>query len=234
MTSVADAWAVAKTVSGWLTVREAAFLFEAARAVPRGGRIVEIGSFLGRSTICLALGSRAGHGARIVAVDPHIGSPKHASLLRCTDTWPHFRANLARAGVDDLVTPIHATSSAAAPQVAGPIDFVFVDGSHELVDVRTDIACWLPKLRAGGVIAFHDSWHMRGVRAATSDLLRTRPGLSAPRLIDTISAFTVTPGEATRHLRFRAMRWLHGPAGFLRLTYRGTRMAPVLPLGQPT
>lgn len=233
MTSLAEAWRAARGISGWLTHREAAFLYEAARAVPRGGKIVEIGSFLGRSTVCLAHGSRAGNSAQIVAVDPHIGSPKHAHLLQCTDTWPHFLANLAQAGVADLVHAVHATSRDAAPGVPGPVDFLFVDGSHDLDDVRTDIECWLPKLRPGGVIAFHDSWHMGGVRGATSELLRRRPGLASPRLVDTISAFTRIPEAATSLPWFRALRWLRGPAGFLRLTYRGTRMAPV-PRRQPT
>lgn len=233
MTSLAEAWRAAQAISGWLTHREAAFLYAAARAVPRDGTIVEIGSFLGRSTLCLAHGSRAGNRARIVAVDPHIGSPKHAHLLQCADTWPPFLENLARAGVSDLVTAVHATSQDAAPGIPGPIDLLFVDGSHDLADVRTDIECWLPKLRVGGVIAFHDSWHMAGVRAATSELLRRRPGLGAPRLIDTISAFTRDPAATTTLAAFRALRWLRGPAGFLRLTYRGTRMAPVAPR-QPT
>lgn len=233
MTSLAETWRAARAISGWLTHREAAFLYEAARAVPHGGTIVEIGSFLGRSTLCLAHGSRAGNGARIVAVDPHIGSPKHAHLLQCADTWPPFLDNLARAGVSDLVTAVHATSLDAAPGIQGPIDLLFVDGSHDLADVRTDVECWLPKLRVGGVIAFHDSWHMAGVRAATSELLRRRPGLATPRLIDTISAFTRAPDAATSHAWFRVMRWLRGPAGFLRLTYRGTCMAPV-PRRQPT
>jgi predicted O-methyltransferase YrrM len=230
--SAAAAWTVARAVPGWLTAAEARFLFEGARAVPAGGRIVEIGSFLGRSTVCLALGSAAGNGAEVVAVDPHIGSPRHAHLLGCTDTWPHFLANLDRCGVRGRVQPLHATSAVGARATAGPVHFLFVDGSHELADVRADIAAWFPKLAPGALVAFHDSWHMAGVRQATSELLRTRPGLRAPRLVDTITAVTATGTAAPPpgHLAFRALRWVRGPAGFLRLTWRGTRLTPVAPV----
>jgi hypothetical protein len=152
-------------------------------------------------------------------------------MLACTDTWPHFLANLERTGVHRLVRPLRATSAAGAAATAGPVRLLFVDGSHELADVRTDIACWFPRLAPGALVAFHDSWHMQGVRQATSELLRTRAGLRAPRLVDTITALTCTGTDAPApgHRAFRLLRWLRGPAGFLRLTWRGTRLTPVGP-----
>jgi predicted O-methyltransferase YrrM len=45
---------------GWLTEAEGRRLLGAAAAVPAGGRIVEIGSFRGRSAIVLALGAGPG------------------------------------------------------------------------------------------------------------------------------------------------------------------------------
>ncbi len=44
-------------VEGWMTDAQAARLWQAARAVPETGQIVEIGSFHGRSTIVLAKGA---------------------------------------------------------------------------------------------------------------------------------------------------------------------------------
>ena len=61
-------------VEGWLTEAQAARLDGCARAVPPGGRIVEIGSFRGRSTIVLARAAAAG--VEVVAVDPHLGSDR--------------------------------------------------------------------------------------------------------------------------------------------------------------
>lgn len=226
MSAFSTCWQLAAAINGWLTSREARFLFELGRSVPRGGTVVEIGSFFGRSTVCLARGSLAGQCARIVAVDPQIGSPKHTHLLGCEDPFPWLCANLRRAGVGDLVEVRRCTSIEAARDSSGPVDVVFVDGSHEEHDVRADFDHWFPKLRVGGTIAFHDSWHMQGVRAVTTRLLWEGSELADPRLVDTITACTKTERRA-RHRAFVASRMLLGPVGFLRLTYRGTRLRRV-------
>ena len=36
------------------------------------------------------------------------------------------------------------------------VDLVYIDADHSYEGVRNDIAAWWPKLRNGGVIAFHD------------------------------------------------------------------------------
>lgn len=230
MGSFEECWSAARRINGWLTAPEGRFLYEAARRVPSGGRIVEIGSFFGRSTLCLAFGSRAGNAPEILSIDPHIGSPKHAHLLQCPDTYPYLLGNLRHAGVRDLVTPVKASSIEAATDVAGPIDLVFVDGSHEHEDVTNDIETWFPRLEHGGTIAFHDSWHMAGVRRVTGRLLLHSRRVANPRLIDTITALRKTD-ENRRAQRicnrlFLAGRLLRGAAGFLRLTYLGTRLEP--------
>lgn len=226
MSPFAAAWQLAETVNGWLTRDEGELLFTLAQALPPGSTIVEIGSFFGRSTICLARGSMAGSGARVVAIDPQLGSPKHAHLLACDDPEPWFLGNLERAGVRALVTPLRLTSVAAARDVAGPIDLLFIDGSHAYADVADDWAHWFPKLRVGGVVAFHDSWHMHGVRRLSGELLRRGAPLAKPRLIDTITLATKT-STLQRHRAFVAQRAVRGWRGFLRLTYRGTRLRPV-------
>lgn len=38
----------------------------------------------------------------------------------------------------------------------GTLDFVYIDGNHNLQNVINDIASWLPKLRSGGIMAGHD------------------------------------------------------------------------------
>ncbi|MEZ5967000.1 MAG: class I SAM-dependent methyltransferase [Planctomycetota bacterium] len=226
MNDFASCWRVAATVNGWLTRREAEFLFTAARSVPGGGTIVEIGSFFGRSTICLARGSRAGGGAHVHAIDPQLGSPKHTERLGCRDPYPWFLANLERAGIADLVTPHKTTSLAAAAAFEGAVDLLFLDGSHEEDDVAADYAAWFPRLRVGGLVAFHDSWHMRGVRRVTEELLRAGAPLTRPRLVDTITVCTKS-AAAQRHAGFVRMRAWRGLGGFLRLTCAGTRLASV-------
>jgi predicted O-methyltransferase YrrM len=223
MSDFAACWELARGVNGWLTRAEARLLYETARALSAGSTVVEIGSFFGRSTVCLARGSQDGTGAVVHAIDPQLGSQKHTHLLGCDDPSPWLLANLARAGVEKVVSVHKLTSAQAAAVVPGPIDLLFIDGSHEQESVQTDFALWFPKLRVGGSVLFHDSWHMSGVRRATADLLGRATLLCAPRLIDTITM--CTKGEQPRrHRAYLASRWLRGPLGFLRLTYGGTRL----------
>lgn len=221
-------WAIAQRINGWLTVREARLLFECARRAPADATIVEIGSFFGRSTVCLAHGSRAGHGARIAAIDPHIGSPKHEEQMGCDDTWPWFLDNLEAAGVRDLVTPIKKPSVDAIDDVEGDVGFLFIDGSHDEDDVAADFDTWFPRVRGGCDIAFHDSWHMTGVRRVSGRILRASTEIAEPRLVDTITLFRkLRSDERASRMRnrgFDAVRAVRGLAGFLRLTYRGTHM----------
>jgi predicted O-methyltransferase YrrM len=168
------AWAVARHVEGWLTEAQARRLFAAAAAVAPGGRVVEIGSFRGRSAIVLASA-----GADVVCVDPHAGSDRGpreiaADAGRGDADLEAFRANLARAGVADRVRHVRAFSDAALGEVPGPVDVLFVDGAHRFVPARADIRRWGDRVRPGGRMLVHDAWSSIGVTLAL--LTTTVPG----------------------------------------------------------
>jgi predicted O-methyltransferase YrrM len=168
------AWAVARHVEGWLTEAQARRLFAAAAAVAPGGRVVEIGSFRGRSAIVLASA-----GADVVCVDPHAGSDRGpreiaADAGRGDADLEAFRANLARAGVAARVRHVRAFSDAALGEVPGPVDVLFVDGAHRIVPARADIRRWGDRVRPGGRMLVHDAWSSIGVTLAL--LTTTVPG----------------------------------------------------------
>jgi predicted O-methyltransferase YrrM len=140
-------------VPGWLTDEEGEALYELARACTGRGVIVEIGSWKGKSTICLGLGSRAGTSVPVYAVDPHAD-------YRFGD----FKTNVERAGIADLVRPIASLSQPAADDFEEPIEFLFVDGSHEYDLVLEDFEKWVPKVVDGGWVAFHDTTWTAGPR----------------------------------------------------------------------
>jgi MMP 1-O-methyltransferase len=147
-----------KDVPGWLSDEEGEALYELARECTGRGVIVEIGSWKGKSTICLGLGSRAGNGVRIFAVDPH-ADYRHGE----------FKDNIERAGIADLVTPVKGLSQDVVEGFQEPIGLLFVDGSHEEEDVRHDFETWVPKVIEGGTVAFHDTtWHA-GVRKVVAE-----------------------------------------------------------------
>jgi MMP 1-O-methyltransferase len=140
-------------IPGWLTDEEGQALYELARRCRGDGVIVEIGSWKGKSTVCLGLGSRAGKSVPVYAIDPHAD-------YRFGD----FKTNVERAGLADLVRPIASLSQAAADDFVEPIELLFVDGSHEYDLVLEDFEKWMPKVVHGGWIAFHDTTWTKGPR----------------------------------------------------------------------
>jgi hypothetical protein len=143
-------------IQGWLLPAEGRALADLAR----GKRVLEIGSYCGLSTVCLA--RTAEH---VTAVDYFDG--------RCTpaprDTLTEFRANLERYGVADNVSVCHADAEIPLPQY----DLAFIDGAHDYESVRTDIRRTSDVLKSGGLIAFHDYGHPShpGLSAAVNELL---------------------------------------------------------------
>jgi SAM-dependent methyltransferase len=154
-------------VEGWLTEAQARRLDRCARAVPAGGRIVEIGSFRGRSTIVLARAATAG--AEVVAIDPHLGSDRGPQEIAAQPELGEedtrlFRANLERHGVSERVRHIRALSSEAP--LEDDIDLLFVDGAHRYGPARDDLVRWGARVRDGGTMLVHDSFSSIGVTLA--------------------------------------------------------------------
>ena len=156
-------------VEGWLTDDQIARLHAAATGAPAGGRIVEIGSFRGRSTIVLA--SAAPPDTDVVAIDPHAGNDRGPQEIEgfeaeaATDNAV-FEANLDRAGVRSRVTHHRLFSAAAHDAVEGDIDVLFIDGAHRFAPARADIRDWGARVVPGGRMLIHDSFSSVGVTLA--------------------------------------------------------------------
>ena len=167
--SLSEVRARVADVEGWLTDDQIQALHEAARACPPAGRIVEIGSFRGRSTIVLA--SSAPDGVEIVAIDPHAGNdrgPQEIEGFEAEAATDHevFNRNLADARVVDRVRHIRAFSDAVHAEVADPIDVLFIDGAHRFGPARADIRDWGARVAPGGRMLIHDSFSSIGVTLA--------------------------------------------------------------------
>jgi hypothetical protein len=125
-------------IDGWLSPEEGSALAE----LSRGKRVLEIGSFCGRSTVCIARTA-----AWVAAVDFFDGraTPKPG------DTSDAFRANLVRYGVAGKVQAF-----LPGDDLPGPFGLAFIDGDHSQEAVEVDIAKALSVLEPGGLLAFHD------------------------------------------------------------------------------
>lgn len=152
---------------GFMPLEEGRHLFRLAAESARLGPCLEIGSYCGRSTVCIGLACRDA-GQVLIAVDHHRGSEEqqpgetyfdpslYNPLSGRVDTLLAFRATLAAAGLEDTVVPVVCASVLAARAVPLPLGMVFIDGGHAPDTVRTDYEAWSPRLVRGGILAVHD------------------------------------------------------------------------------
>lgn len=169
MTTFDEAWRAVADVDGWMTEGQGRALFDAASSCRAGGRIVEIGSFQGRSTIVLALA--ADPSVEVIAIDPHAGNDRGPQEIdgyaqEAAGDHARFVANLARAGVAERVTHIRKFSDDALDDVPGEIDVLYIDGAHRYRPALADIRAWGAKVADGGTLLIHDSFSSVGVTAA--------------------------------------------------------------------
>ncbi|WP_119081153.1 class I SAM-dependent methyltransferase [Chitinophaga alhagiae] len=149
-----------EAIDGWLTPNEALGLYLLASKLPPHATVVEIGSWQGKSTYCLARGLRSG---TIHAIDPFNASggfdlrseQEYMQKKADTDLLALFRENMSRLGVLHKINVKQGYSS----QFAGDfekIDLLFIDGDHSIPGCIADFEQYAPRLAPGGWIAFHD------------------------------------------------------------------------------
>ena len=160
---LADAITASQSSEALLSPGEQKLLYELASQVPQGGTIVELGSWMGGSTIMLAAGSQSGPQAKVYAVDAFtiVGENALEYTNRVTgaglDYLATFRSNIQRAGVESLVEPIRSLTLPAAAAWKGPaINLLFIDASHYYEDVARDFAAWAIHCAHGSSCVFHD------------------------------------------------------------------------------
>lgn len=154
-----------RRLEGWLTASEAAALYRVATWLPAGANVVEIGSWKGKSTFCIAKGLPAG--ATLYAIDPFDAAGEEGSA----NTYNHrkgntplltqFTNNMTRLGVMDKIRPLAGYSHQFVGQVT-PIHFLFIDGDHSPEGCQFDFEQYGPAVAAGGYLAFHDYRPERG------------------------------------------------------------------------
>lgn len=145
---------------GWLTASEG----QALSRLARDGKVLEIGSYKGRSTVWMA-----GTAILVDAVDTFDGrgTPNPGDCL------PEFKRNIIKAGMDKAVRWHQGTSAAMVPGLSDEYDMAFIDGDHAVHAVRDDARMAAEKLTRDGLLAFHDydSPKDPGVTEAVNELL---------------------------------------------------------------
>ena len=132
-------------IPGWFEFTQG----EVLQRIAHGRICVEIGSFKGRSTACMAEVAKHVHAIDTFAArangqtqEPHLTT--FDDFNENTKCYPNITCHK---GVSVNVATTFEDSS---------VTLVFIDGYHGAGEVKADIEAWWPKLKIGGIMAFHD------------------------------------------------------------------------------
>jgi predicted O-methyltransferase YrrM len=178
-------------------------LFELAQCV-RDGCIVEVGSWRGRSTAALALGSQRAYRVPVYAIEPHeefrgIGGAEFGSADRVV-----FFQNMLRVGTLDVVRLVNLSSEYVTRSWPMPVGLLWIDGDHRYRGVRNDILCWLPHLRPDATVFFDDATNpLTGPYHVVEEMVRGGRWVRGPEIGKTKTLVRVLDGTIDQSAPFR-------------------------------
>jgi predicted O-methyltransferase YrrM len=129
-------------------------------------RMIEIGSFIGESTIIFAE-----HFKEVIAIDPfqpdyHKEDP--TSRFNFDEVYDEY---IRRTSPFPNIKTLRLTSDDAVKELDSELyDFIYIDGIHTYEQVKIDIDNYLPLLKPNGIIGGHDYGpHWPGVNKAVNE-----------------------------------------------------------------
>jgi predicted O-methyltransferase YrrM len=187
----------ANMVHGWENPGFRKFLQYAIMNLPQEPRpivVIELGSWLGRSTNLIAAAlktSKAPAGDRVIAVDTWLGSAEHWTTMQKTimpklarrNGYPSmyytFLSIAKMLGNDDVIVPLPLPTQQAVHVLTHQgvkADLIYVDAAHDEPSVYADITAYWDLLREGGYM-IGDDWEWPGVRAAVERFCKEKQEL---------------------------------------------------------
>ena len=143
----------ALAIPGWMWTIELVWL--AIKATSHS-RIVEVGSFVGRSTRALADNTDGW----VLSVDS-FGGPG-------APRWQTFRENMDGTPCSCWIGD-HSIIRVGVTDPLPPYDMIFLDGGHTYDQVSRDLDTWMPHLAPGGLLCGHDFGISEGVSRAVTE-----------------------------------------------------------------
>lgn len=179
-------WPKINKIKGYLSFNEALFLYVSSKYasnksrgidLPEEKAILEIGSYFGKSTICIALGLQENKDFyRLYSVDPIFIDTNHKNYIsKLLDEF----------NVSNIVTIVPNYSDMAFKNWNENLLFsmIWIDGNHEYDYVRNDFKNWSKLLMPNGQIVFHD-FYLIGVRLTIKENIFNSNIYSDLKLID--------------------------------------------------
>ena len=157
-------------IGGWLKNNEAKALYKLILNLQHKNlKVVELGSWVGKSSFVLAKAIRQlNANGRVYCVDPFNGSGDELSInvynndrklfikRYLMDLKELFIYNMTNNGVMNYIDIKATYSYEARKNFTAKIDFLFLDANHEYKAALKDYKDWMPLIKRGGYIAFHD------------------------------------------------------------------------------
>jgi predicted O-methyltransferase YrrM len=156
-----------RQVKGFLDTAEGEALYSLAREAGKSGPCLEIGSYCGKSTVCIGAACKETN-STLYSIDHHTGSEEQQPGEEYfdpdlfdfqtfqVDTFTTFRKTLRNADLLDTVVPLVCQSHVAARCWETKLAMVFIDGGHAMQTVRLDYESWAQHVMPGGYLVFHD------------------------------------------------------------------------------
>jgi cephalosporin hydroxylase len=123
-----------------------------------GSHFVEVGSFLGKSAVFMAVEIiNSGKNIKFDCVDHWNGSEEHNDNenVNIDTLYEDFIKNIEP--VKGIINPVRMKSvDASLLYKPNSLDFIFIDASHDEQSVKVDLATWMIRLKEDGVIAGDD------------------------------------------------------------------------------
>lgn len=167
----------------WFSHAETTWLAIFQQLIPGAKKILEIGSYEGRSAIWLIKNgfSSSGNG-ELYCIDNWEGGIEHDKAAM-VEVMPRFDRNIEKAAKEKPSVVVHKLKSDSRLALkklfldghGNSFDFIYVDASHQAADVLTDLVLCFGLCRIGGIIACDDYlWN-----PAQNPLLRPKIAIDA-------------------------------------------------------
>lgn len=151
-------------IPGWTSFYK--FYSDVVRLLPDGSRLVEVGTYKGRSLSYLVVEAiNSGKKFEIVGIDAFPWPDVEPDFLKYTEPIKdHFTYHKSVSWEADKFFEDQS------------IDFIFIDADHVYEAVIQDIRAFLPKMKPGAIMSGHDyNHHHPGVIRAVDEVFAGNP-----------------------------------------------------------
>ncbi|HEY7423571.1 MAG TPA: class I SAM-dependent methyltransferase [Gemmataceae bacterium] len=158
-------------IPGWMPEHELKLIEQLAAMIPSNGRMVEVGSFLGRSSWCWAKSVAPSVYVYCLDIWNPAEHPYHPPAeigkkdtqnpdFGVADCLEHLVGSLENfqrfTGDCPNIFPIRGASPYDFQNWSDPLDLVFLDGVHHNPTFWDDLNFWFWKIKPGGILCGHD------------------------------------------------------------------------------